>query len=102
MRRQHGTPADRFQLILDNAARLRHGLSAISHVRCLSSETPTSGLVSFTVEGESNRRLCDELEKRQIIVRTISSPDCMRASVHYFSSEDEINQLVSALAQLIS
>jgi L-cysteine/cystine lyase len=100
IRRRHGAAGDRYQLVLDNATRLIRALSALNTVQCLSSETPSSGLVSFTVEGFSHRRLCEELENRQIIVRTLPRPDCIRASVHYFSSEDEIDKLVAALADL--
>jgi L-cysteine/cystine lyase len=102
IRRRHGTAGQRFQLVLDNAARLSQALSELPQVQCLSGKTPASGLVSFTVEGASHRHLCQELENRQIIVRTIPRPDLIRTSVHYFTAEDEIKQLVAALADLTS
>jgi L-cysteine/cystine lyase len=100
IRREHGTAGERYQLVLDNATRLRGALSALNGVQCLSSKAPTSGLVSFKVEGGSHRQICDELERQQIIVRTLPSPDCLRASLHYFTSEDEIKKLISVLAPL--
>jgi L-cysteine/cystine lyase len=99
IRRRHGTADDRFQMVLNNAARLRNGLANLPHVQCLSGAPPTSGLVSFTLYRGSNRQLCDQLESQQIVVRTISSPDCIRASVHYFTSEDEIDRLVAAVKE---
>jgi L-cysteine/cystine lyase len=38
------------------------------------------------------------LEKQGIMVRTILSPDCVRACVHYFTTEAEIDKLVGAIA----
>ncbi len=92
IRSQHSTAADRYQRLLANAGRLRNALAGLAHVQCLSSEFPTSGLVSFKVTGQPSSRLCAQLEAQQIIVRTISSPDCIRASVHYFTSDDDIGR----------
>ena len=58
----------------------------------------SGGLVSFMIEGINNEETVKELyEKKKIIIRSISIPKCLRASVHYFNTEDEIDRLVEAL-----
>lgn len=102
LRHRHGTSFDRYQMVLANALKLRTALSAVEQIDCICPEIPASGLVSFTVDGLSHSRLCSELEAQQIIVRTLSSPDCIRASVQYFTTEEELRKLVSAVASSLS
>jgi L-cysteine/cystine lyase len=100
LRRLHGTAAERYQLVLAHALKLRNALD-LKQINYLSPQSPLSGLVSFTVEGASHSRLCAQLEAENIIVRTLSSPDCIRASVHYFTSDDDISKLAAAIASAV-
>ncbi|MCC3405163.1 MAG: aminotransferase class V-fold PLP-dependent enzyme [Microcoleus sp. PH2017_10_PVI_O_A] len=76
-------------------------LSEISHVECLRKSAPEAGLVSFRLtNGMPHNQLVGLLEKQGIMVRTILNPDCVRACVHYFTTEAEIDRLVGAIAIL--
>lgn len=85
--REFGTAEQRYELILKNSRRLKDQLGAIKNLRFLD-EKGGSGLVSFVIEGASHGDLVKQLESSGIILRTIPSPSCIRASVHYFSEED--------------
>jgi L-cysteine/cystine lyase len=94
---QWGTAVDRYRRILELSCSLWQKLSELRHVTCLRSAPPEAGLVSFTVEGQQHPAIVQALEQQGFLVRTILDPDCMRACVHYFTSEAEIEQLVEAI-----
>lgn len=96
---QWGTATDRYHRILQLSQSLWQKLSELRHVTCLRHAPPESGLVSFTVEGQSHPAIVQALEQQNLLVRTILDPDCIRACVHYFTSEAEIEQLVGAIAR---
>lgn len=87
-----GTPEERYQLICDNAEYLWQRLSAIPQVQCLKTSPPKAGLVSFEVRGNfSHDSLVKILEVENVFLRTIASVDCIRACVHYFTVEEEMD-----------
>jgi L-cysteine/cystine lyase len=92
-----GTIHERYQRILHLSQHLWQRLGAIPGVICLRTSPPQSGLVSFQYPGKSHAQLVRFLETRQILVRTLLDPDCVRAGVHYFTLESEIDQLVEAV-----
>jgi L-cysteine/cystine lyase len=94
---QWGTVGDRHQRILDLSRLLWTRLSELPPVNCLRNQPPEAGLVSFTIEGLSHRAIVQELEQQNIFVRTILDPDCIRACVHYLTTEEEIGLLVEAI-----
>ena len=47
------------------------------------------------------QELVNFLENQDIMVRTIINPDCVRASIHYFSLEAEIDKLVAEIKAFI-
>jgi L-cysteine/cystine lyase len=94
---QWGTAADRYRRILELSYSLWQKLSELPHVTCLRHAPPESGLVSFTVEGQPHPAIVQALEQQSLLVRTILDPDCIRACVHYFTAEAEIEQLVGAI-----
>ncbi len=95
------TAEQRAHLICQNARLLRSKLEALPNVQCVGSEPPMSGLVSFAVTGGKHAKIVADLEGLGFIVRTIPSPDSIRASVHYYTTEDEIFKLVAALNSLL-
>jgi L-cysteine/cystine lyase len=96
-----GDPNERYEQIIKQASRLKNGLSSIEGVR--SNVFPQeSGLVAFTVPSVSSAAAVKQLESRNIIVRSIPYPDCVRASVHYFSADEEIDALVAAVKDIAS
>lgn len=93
-----GTATERYAAICDRALRLWSGLHAMEGVDCWSNSPPRSGLVSFTHVSGQHQTLVNHLEAQGFMLRTILHPDCVRACVHYFTTEDEIDQLLTAIA----
>ncbi|MFB8795064.1 MAG: aminotransferase class V-fold PLP-dependent enzyme [Microcoleus sp.] len=101
LQHEWGTMEERYGEICRLSKYLWESLSEISHVECLRTSAPEAGLVSFRVtNGMPHKKLVDLLEKQGIMVRTILNPDCVRACVHYFTTEAEIDKLVGAIAIL--
>ena len=99
LQHEWGTIEERYAEICRLSKYLWEHLSELSHVECLRTSAPEAGLVSFRVtNGMPHKKLVDLLEKQGIMVRTILNPDCVRACVHYFTNEAEIDKLVGAIA----
>ncbi len=96
-----GNPATRYQQIVKLAAYLWHGLQTIEGVTCLLTAPPQSGLVAFQLAGVDPDQAVQSLESQSIFVRSIVEPSCLRAGVHYFTSEDEIDRLLAAVRGLL-
>ncbi|MBV6626540.1 MAG: aminotransferase class V-fold PLP-dependent enzyme [Rivularia sp. (in: Bacteria)] len=95
-----GTPQERYEQICHNSEYLWQKLMKVSGIKCLRSSPPESGLVSFQIESSQSQRSVDlvkYLESKAILTRTIADPDCVRACVHYFTLESEIDQLVEEI-----
>ncbi|MDJ0555812.1 MAG: aminotransferase class V-fold PLP-dependent enzyme [Microcoleaceae cyanobacterium MO_207.B10] len=99
---QWGTAVERYAKIKELSGYLWEKLSQIPEINCLRTAPPEAGLVSFQLtNGKPHKKLVEYLETREIMVRTILDPDCVRACVHYFSSEVEIDNLVSEIQAFI-
>lgn len=92
-----GTALERYAAICDRALRLWSGLQRLEGIECVSSAPPRSGLVSFYRVNGQHQALVSHLETQGFMLRTILSPDCVRACVHYFTTEDEIDRLLNAI-----
>lgn len=91
----------RAQMVLANANKVIKRLSQISQVECLLQEAE-SGLVSFKVHGVTHRDVAMRLDSEfSVFVRTIPTPDCIRASIHYFTTDDEIERLASSIETIL-
>jgi len=97
---QHwGTAQARYQRILQLSLQLWQALSELPGVQCLRTAPPESGLVSFQIQGQAHRQLVQFLEERQTLTRLLLNPNCVRACVHYFTLESELEQLTAAIAE---
>lgn len=100
----HNSFADveaRYKRIVSLARRLREEISALPGVEFLAAEQ-NSSLVSFTVKNHSHGQIVKSLEENfKITVRTIPFPDCIRASIHYFS-DAEVDMLASGLREILA
>ncbi len=96
-----GNAEVRYQQILKNSEYLWQKLQSIPQIQCLLSSPPQSGLVSFQLASQqgTSGELVKFLESQAIFARTIAHPDCVRACVHYFTTESEIDELVAAIEQ---
>ena len=85
------------------ASRLKAQLKESPRVTVLSPDDGplSSGLVAFSVEGWESDPMTDHLwENNRIVVRHIEYPAGVRASLHFFNTEDEVDQLAEAVRDL--
>ena len=98
---QHwGTVGDRYQRICTLSQYLWQRLSETPHITCLRTAPPAAGLVSFQMQQGNHSQLAQTLETQGFLLRTILDPDCIRACVHYFTLESEIDRLIEAIRHL--
>lgn len=95
-----GSAQDRHQRITQLAAQLWQGLQSLPQVQTLRTAPPEAGLISFFVPHP--QQLVNQLEERGYRLRTLADPHCVRACVHYFTTEDEVNQLLNLLGELLA
>jgi L-cysteine/cystine lyase len=99
---QWGTKEKRYQRLCELSTYLWEKLEEIEGINCLKNSPPEAGLVSFkTTNNLNHNQLVKRLEEQGFLLRTIASPDCIRACVHYLTLPEEIDQLVAAIQQLI-
>lgn len=96
-------PQERYQRICHLSALLWRGLSALSSVQCLRTTPPQAGLVSFQIRdrAHTHSQFVQALEQQGFLLRTILDPSCIRACVHYFTTEAEIEELVDRISQTL-
>ena len=97
-----GTAEDRYRRICNLSENLWQHLVEMPRITCLRTAPPEAGLVSFQVEGVSHGKLVQALEEKGFMLRTLLDPDCIRACVHYFTLESEIEELVEVMRSLLS
>jgi L-cysteine/cystine lyase len=99
---QWGSATERYQQIFGKTKYLWEQLSTLPNVKLLRTSPPESGLVSFQVKSSqplASQQLVEFLEAQGIFTRTIIDPDCVRACVHYLTSDTEIERLVGAIGE---
>lgn len=104
-----GSSAERYRRVCDLSERLWKGLQALSGIECLLKDgPPPSGLVSFQRINEYGLPVVEQqvdmvrqMEKEKIYLRTLESPKCIRACVHYLSLESEVDSLVQRIEQFV-
>ena len=85
------------------AARLKRQLSDLPAVQVYSPMEPelSSGLVSFALSGWEPPAAVERLwNDHRIVVRQVGYPLGIRASFHFFNTEDEVDQLAQAVKGL--
>ena len=97
---QWGSATERYQQICRLSEYLWLSLQEIPDIKCLRTSPPESGLVSFQIQNnqpQTSRKLVQFLESQGLLTRTLLDPDCVRACVHYFTLESEIDQLIAGI-----
>ena len=86
------------------AARFKAQLAEVSAVNILSpmeDDAASSGLVSFAVAGQSADSAVARIwQDHRIVVRQVHYPESIRASLHFFNTEEEVDRLARAVAEL--
>lgn len=88
---------------LDLATSLKQALAEIPGVTVQSplSREDSSGLVTFAIDGLEPPEAVSRLwERHKIVCRQVAYPSCVRVSLHFFNTEDEVDQIVDAVAHL--
>ena len=110
---QTGNVDNRYQRILQLSQYLIQKLSTLPQIQVISPHIPVTGLVCFQRANSNltksqlkpqlkpHGQIVASLESKGIFTRTLAHPDCIRACVHYFTLESEIDRLVDSLANQI-
>ena len=88
---------------LDLAESAKAKLSEVAGVTVLSpsERRDSSGLVTFAVEGQTPISVVERLwEDHKIVVRQVGHPAGVRASLHFFNTEEEVELLVGGVREL--
>ena len=88
---------------LDLADAAKAKLSEIPGVTVLSptERRESSGLVSFSVAGQTPVSVVERLwENHRLVVRQVNHPEGVRASLHFFNTEQEIELLAGGVGEL--
>lgn len=102
-----GTAEERYFRICQLSSYLWGKLRRLRSVQCLLKTPPESGLVSFQISKQGDyvpqlhQKLVIYLESQNFYLRTLLSPSCVRACVHYFTTETEIDALVDAIESFL-
>ena len=89
---------------LDLAGIMKESLAETPGVRMISplNRDSSSGLVSFALEGISPVDAVSRLwERHRIVVRPVTFPPGIRVSLHFFNTEEEVEQVVDAVRSLV-
>ena len=97
---QQGRVEERYARQLEKSCSLWSHLQQIPGVTCLNPDPPGSGLVGFTIAGQEPATLETTLAEQKIFIRSMNEPVCLRASVHYFTTEAELEQVVEVIQTL--
>jgi len=73
-------------------------LSEMKNLTILTPSGYQAGLVSFVGENIDAKKVASKLySEKKIITRSIPWPDCLRVSLHYFNTEEDIDAFVTNL-----
>ena len=105
-----GDSAQRYERICNLSQQLWEGLRSLPNIKCLLQDAPPpSGLVSFQIVGSNDRpqieqqiELVQQLEAEKIYLRTLESPKCVRACVHYLSESSEVDSLIERIEKFVA
>ena len=90
--------------IMKLSNQMREELSKISGITLFGPEDQSkrTGIVSFSIDGQEPQKIVELLEKKKIViaVREIVDKKILRASPHFFNSEEEIQKVVDEIRKL--
>ena len=89
---------------LDLATSLKQALAEIPGVTVQSpmGREDSSGLVTFAIDGLEPPEAVSRLwERHKIVCRQVAFPSCVRVSLHFFNTQEEVDQIVDAVGHLV-
>lgn len=88
--------------IVDNAAHCRELLEAVEGIEVITPPGRHAGLVHFTVSGWDPVAVEQELLARNVLVRSMHRPVCVRASTGFYNNDDDLRALTAGLKDLLA
>ena len=85
------------------ATALKGALREVPRVKVLTpmDGAASSGLVSFTLDGLDPKDAVTQMwDRHRIVARSVDYPGCIRVSLHFFNTEDEVARVVEAVSGL--
>jgi len=90
--------------IMNLSNQMREELSKISGITLFGPEDQSkrTSIVSFSIDGQDPQKIVELLEKKKIViaVREIVDKKILRASPHFFNSEEEIQKVMDEIRKL--
>ncbi|HEU4768850.1 MAG TPA: aminotransferase class V-fold PLP-dependent enzyme [Pyrinomonadaceae bacterium] len=68
-----------------------------SHVDCLQQSPPETGLVTIRSKSNPPHKIVRYLETQNCYTRSMYDPECIRLSLHYFTTHHELDRLIDLL-----
>lgn len=100
---KEGNPNQISSKICQKSSILWNLIDRTKNTEPLLNSSPPSGLVSFQVTSSiSNNQIIKELGKKNIWIRSLEEPSCLRACLHVTSETREIEVLSSSLKELLN
>jgi L-cysteine/cystine lyase len=89
-----------FELAATAAAHARETLAGIPGVSLVEHASPSSTLVSFTLDGWDAKDLNDELAARGLVCRWLPRPRVLRVSAGFWTNDEDVERLGAAVTEL--
>jgi L-cysteine/cystine lyase len=90
-----------FARTLENAARCRQLLEEVEGAEVLNPPGQHAGLLHFTVAGWDPAAVFEELLDRDVLVRSVIAPSCIRASTGFYNSEEDLEALANGVKEIL-
>ena len=96
-----GSAPQRWDRIQNLSSKLWQALQGLASVTPLLDVAPTSGLVSFQINGDvPPAEHVKQLGAQGLWIRDLADPSCLRACTHISTTDDDINALVASISTL--
>ena len=96
-----GSAPQRWDRIQNLSSKLWQALQGLASVTTLLDVAPTSGLVSFQINGDvPPAEHVKQLGAQGLWIRDLADPSCLRACTHISTTDDDINALVASISTL--
>jgi L-cysteine/cystine lyase len=89
-----------FERVRAGQAAARARLEQVPGVRVLTPPGDHAGLVTFTLDGVDAEAACRALHERGVIIRWLTEPAAMRASIGFYTDSADIERLALEVASL--
>jgi L-cysteine/cystine lyase len=95
------TPVWAYERISNTAAQCRALLEAINGVTVLNPPQVDAGLLHFTVAGIDPDAVFQALLQRDVLVRSVIAPSCIRVSTGFYNNYRDLEMLASGLREIL-